>query len=314
MREQPSMACFGPDTEWPYLFFRLSEDHAGLAAWLLDVPCPVIGLIEAGQTCPALEQACDVLVTSEGEAEVITANIEAAPIAAMTLVQQLRLSEQLPAAQALTAESLAYATVQKGPEFSAWLTGFSSPEKVGIATPLKISKLENGGLELTFSNPHQHNVITAELRDALCEALELARLDPEIKEVFLSAQGRSFSIGGDLYEFGRVSDPATAHWIRSIRLPARELVKLAKPLNVTVEGAAIGAGTEIAAFAGHLRASSKAWFQLPELKYGLIPGAGGTVSLTRKIGRHRTAYMALSMRKIRARQAYEWGLVDQLLE
>ena len=108
-------------------------------------------------------------------------------------------------------------------------------------------------------------------------------------------------------------DPATAHWIRSLRLPAWRCARLADRLHVHVQGAAIGAGVEIAAFAGHVTATSDAWFQLPELKYGLIPGAGGTASLPRRIGRQRTAYMALSMKRIDAQTALAWGLVDELL-
>jgi enoyl-CoA hydratase/carnithine racemase len=61
-------------------------------------------------------------------------------------------------------------------------------------------------------------------------------------------------------------------------------------------------------------ATADAWFQLPELKYGLIPGAGGTVSLPRRIGRQRTAYMALSMRRVPASTALRWGLVDAIEE
>ena len=53
-------------------------------------------------------------------------------------------------------------------------------------------------------------------------------------------------------------------------------------------------------------------FQLPEITMGLIPGAGGTVSITRRIGRQRTAYMALSARRINAQTALAWGLVDAL--
>ena len=263
---------------------------------------------------PELEQACDVLVATQEEADLITANIMAAPIAALVLVQQLRLSEKLDVPQALTAESLAYATVQKGPEFFRWLQGYAAQETGSADVPLLLHKSAGGTLELTFNAPARHNAIDAAMRDALCEALELAKLDPDVAAVHLAASGRSFSVGGDLNEFGHVADPATAHWIRSVRLPARQLAQLGKPLHVRMEGAAIGAGVEIAAFGDHVCATSKAWFQLPELKYGLIPGAGGTVSLTRRIGRHKTAYMALSMKKIKARQAYDWGLVDELLE
>ena len=111
-----------------------------------------------------------------------------------------------------------------------------------------------------------------------------------------------------------MSDPATAHWVRSLRLPAWWLARLQDKLDIHVNGAAIGAGVEIAAFAKRVTTSKDAWFQLPELKYGLIPGAGGTASLPSRIGRQRTAYMALSMDKIRANTALDWGLIDAIID
>lgn len=95
-----------------------------------------------------------------------------------------------------------------------------------------------------------------------------------------------------------------------MRLPAHRAARLGDRLSVRIDGAAIGAGIELAAFAHHVTASPRSWFQLPELDYGLIPGAGGTVSITRRIGRQRTAYLVLSGRRLSATQALEWGLID----
>ena len=63
-----------------------------------------------------------------------------------------------------------------------------------------------------------------------------------------------------------------------------------------------------------LTASPEAWFQLPELAMGILPGAGGCVSLTRRIGRQRTALMILSGKRLNARQALAWGLVDAVMD
>ena len=81
-----------------------------------------------------------------------------------------------------------------------------------------------------------------------------------------------------------------------------------------VHGACVGAGFEIAAFATRFTASRRAWFQLPELAMGLLPGAGGCVSLTRRIGRQRTAELVFSGKRLSARKALEWGLIDALLD
>jgi enoyl-CoA hydratase/carnithine racemase len=77
-------------------------------------------------------------------------------------------------------------------------------------------------------------------------------------------------------------------------------------------GACVGAGVELAAFAGHVKATPDAFFQLPEVSMGLIPGAGGTVSITRRIGRQRTAWMALTGGRVDAATALEWGLIDDI--
>ena len=79
-----------------------------------------------------------------------------------------------------------------------------------------------------------------------------------------------------------------------------------------VHGACIGAGVELPAFTAHVRARPDAFFQLPEVAFGLVPGAGGTVSLPRRIGRQRTAWLALTGERLDAETARSWGLVDEI--
>jgi enoyl-CoA hydratase/carnithine racemase len=74
----------------------------------------------------------------------------------------------------------------------------------------------------------------------------------------------------------------------------------------------MGAGAELPAFAGRVVAHPATRFALPELSLGLVPGAGGTVSLPRRIGRHRTALLGLTGTPINATTAFEWGLVDAI--
>jgi enoyl-CoA hydratase/carnithine racemase len=148
------------------------------------------------------------------------------------------------------------------------------------------------------------------MRDALTEAFQLVRLDPDITSVEVSANGPCFSAGGDLSEFGTVTDPMTAHEIRLRRMPARFLAAIADRCHVRVHGACVGAGIELPAFAGRISAAPDTFFQLPEVGMGLIPGAGGCVSIPRRIGRQRTAYMALTGRRIEASLALAWGLID----
>jgi enoyl-CoA hydratase/carnithine racemase len=149
------------------------------------------------------------------------------------------------------------------------------------------------------------------MRDALIEALDLAIFDTSVSRVELHGAGPSFCSGGDLDEFGTTPDPATAHLIRMERSVALRLHQLRDRLVARVHGACIGAGTEFAAFCGTVVAAEDAYLQLPEVAMGLVPGAGGTVSVCRRIGRWRTAYLALTGCRIDVERALAWNLVDR---
>ena len=273
-------------------------------------PCPVIGI---GTSADALASICDVLVSTRQEAGRLAQRIAAHPQAATVLVQVLRVTESLPVEQALIVESLAYATLQGGPEHQAWLAQYRPPPKrqadSGRAVELQ---RDDSTLNVTLNRPNAHNAMTVEMRDALTEALELALTDPEVGHIELRGRGRCFSTGGDLVEFGSLPDAATGHVVRSLALPGRLLARCASRATAYVHGACIGSGVEFPAFADHVVAAPGTHFQLPELALGLIPGAGGCVSIARRIGRQRTAWLVLSGRRLRVRDALEWGLVDAI--
>ena len=302
---QPPPEAFGPDSNTPALCIEATAITPRHARWRHALPCPVIAI---GPATAAQSRGYDVIIANSAALSPVLAGISHAPIAAMVLVQLLRTAHKLSLADALTMESFAYATLQQGPEFRRWQA--QAPLLPPLTPPEPPLHGEYAGetLALTLADPASDNAIGTRMRDALCEAFDLALATGA--PVHLSAQGRSFSQGGSVAEFGQVADPATAHWLRSLRLPATRLARLAPRLSVHVQGAAIGAGAEIAAFGSRVTASPRAWFQLPELRYGLIPGAGGTASITARIGRHRTAWMALTMARVPSRTALAWGLVD----
>jgi enoyl-CoA hydratase/carnithine racemase len=167
-------------------------------------------------------------------------------------------------------------------------------------------------LRVTLDRPERRNAWSAAMRDAFVEALALAVADASIREIVIDGAGPAFCSGGDLEEFGTRPDPATAHAVRTTRSAARMLAACSERVRAELHGACVGAGVELAAFAAHVVAREGAFFQLPELSMGLIPGAGGTVSLPRRIGRQRTAWLALSGARLEAATALDWGLVDEL--
>ena len=83
-------------------------------------------------------------------------------------------------------------------------------------------------------------------------------------------------------------------------------------MTAQVHGHCVGAGAELAAFCHRVIADPGTLFRLPEVSMGLVPGQGGTVSIPRRIGAQRSAWLALTGRPIDASTALEWGLVDQL--
>lgn len=220
-----------------------------------------------------------------------------------------------PAFGGLITESLAYSTLQSGAEFARWLTE-RGPASLPVIPDPVVAHRDGDALQVTFNRPQRHNAFTTDARAALLEALEVARLDPSIAEMVLTGNGRSFCSGGDLAEFGTFVDPASAHLARTRYSPALVLDeitgRLGKACRAEVHGQVLGSGLEMAAFCGLVVCHPDAVLGLPELALGLIPGAGGTVSITRRIGRWRMAYLVLSGETIDAHTALDWGLVDAI--
>ncbi|MGZ6017197.1 MAG: enoyl-CoA hydratase/isomerase family protein [Phenylobacterium sp.] len=239
----------------------------------------------------------------------------ARPIAAAVLVQVLRMSLVLPFEDALVAESLAYSTLLAGAEFAAWRTATpvrAKPQGPPADMPwLRLARTE-AGLMVTLARSEARNAVNARLRDELVEALDFALIDPEAGPVILAGEGPAFSAGGDLNEFGQARDLALAHAVRVQQSPARMVRRLGGRMTVRLHGPCIGAGIEIPAAAARVVATPDAWFRLPEVSMGLIPGAGGTATIPRRIGRERTCFMALSGKAIDAATALAWGLVDEV--
>jgi hypothetical protein len=276
---------------------------------LILPPFPVIALGDPGS---AIARQADAVIEAPVTLERVVEQICASPNAASVAVQALRLIETLPVEQALAAESMAFGLLQGGGEHAAWLAK-RAPAPAAAEGMLHIERLANA-LHLRMDRPDADNAIDRGLRDALRAAFEIAALDSEIEQVTLRSSGRTFSLGADLAEFGTTSDPVMAHAIRMSTLPAHAIARCASRLEVHVQGACVCSGLEMIAFARRITASPRSWFHLPELAMGLMPGAGGSFSISRRIGRRRTALLILSGQRISAQTALAWGLVDALVD
>jgi hypothetical protein len=234
------------------------------------------------------------------------------PQASLVLGQVLRASEGLPVGAALDVESFAYSMLLGGTEFRRWLDGRGDRARPTLAAEPVLARRDGDRLLVTLNRPERRNAYGRQLRDALTEALRVAALDRSVSRVVLDGAGPSFCSGGDLAEFGTAPDVVTAHFVRTLAGAAGLVSELRERIEVQVHGSCVGAGVELPAFAGTVTAAAGTTFRLPEVGMGLIPGAGGTVSIPRRIGRWRTFYLALAGQPLDLDTALAWGLVDSV--
>lgn len=244
-----------------------------------------------------------------GALDAIAATVSAAPLASITLATLLGVTSRTHVEDGLVAESMAYSMLLSGPEFLAWRNNTPRRQPPADDVPVLLDR-DDDVLSVILNRPERHNAFSAALRDGLVEAMELVATDPTIRQAVVTGNGPSFCSGGDLDEFGTTPSVSAAHLVRLRQSAGHAVHRVADRTRVIVHGACIGAGIEVPAFAGLVEARENARFLLPELAMGLVPGAGGTVSITRRIGRWRTAYLALLGLPIDVETALSWGLVD----
>ncbi|MEM7218464.1 MAG: enoyl-CoA hydratase/isomerase family protein [Pseudomonadota bacterium] len=288
------------------------DEHASGLALARQPACVVAGVGRAADDEARIPDWVDVCVEDDAALATLAAAVAASPEAAAVAVRLIRHNATSSVANGLFAESLAYSTLQHGATFERWLRGREPAAPPASTDPQVIVARRAETLGLTLNRPARRNAYCGAMRDELHAALELVLLDGSIERVELRGDGAAFCSGGDLDEFGVARDAAAAHALRMTRSVAHVMHELRDRVYPLLHGACIGAGIELTAFASHLRAREDAFFQLPEVGFGLVPGAGGTVSVTRRIGRLRTNWLALTGERIDAATALRWGLVDEI--
>jgi enoyl-CoA hydratase/carnithine racemase len=276
---------------------RVADAPAGDTEALLDAPVVTIAV---GDDAPA----CDLFAPDEDAAHEWESLLRRAPRAACVAALLVRRESS-----SLVAESLAYSLLQSGPEFAAWLERRGPAPGVPDPDDTRVHVSADGGT-VTLARPRRANALDVRMRDALCDALDA--LSQHDGPITVQAEGRSFCTGGDLDEFGTAPPPVDAHLVRLARSPALRFQRLAPRMTVHLRGQALGSGIELAAFASRVVAAPDARIGLPELDIGLVPGAGGTVSIVRRIGRRRFFELLVRGQTIDAPTALDWGLVDDI--
>jgi 3-hydroxyacyl-CoA dehydrogenase len=154
------------------------------------------------------------------------------------------------------------------------------------------------------------NALSQALRAELLQAFERAEADPEVRAVVVHGHGMPFSAGADISEFGSPQAFASP----SLSDVLVRLEQMSKPLIAAISGVALGGGLELALACGYRIGEPNARFGLPEIKLGLIPGAGGTQRLPRLVGAAPALEMIASGQPVNAWRALEQGLLDRLAD
>ena len=152
------------------------------------------------------------------------------------------------------------------------------------------------------------NALSAAVRGGILECIKGAIADPEIKAIVLTCAGRTFIAGADITEFGKPPKPPGLHEVLT------EMENSPKPIVAAIHGTALGGGLEVA-LACHFRVATKdAKLGLPEVKLGLLPGAGGTQRLPRAVGPELAVKMIVGGDPISAAEALKNGLIEEIVE
>jgi len=164
---------------------------------------------------------------------------------------------------------------------------------------------------ITLNRPHVLNALNQVLMEELATAMEAMDRDDGIRCLVVTGNERAFAAGADVREF---ADATTADMVRGYRFQQWERIRrISKPVIAAVSGFALGGGCELAMSCDMIIASETARFGQPEIRLGLMPGAGGTQRLTRAIGKSRAMEVVLTGRNFTAQDALAWGLVSRVM-
>jgi len=171
-----------------------------------------------------------------------------------------------------------------------------------------ISTRKHGDVLIVLSNNPPVNALSTPVRQGLVDAIAEAEGDESVKAVVIACEGQTFFAGADITEFGK---PPQNPWLPQV---VDTIENCSKPVVAAIHGTALGGGLEVA-LACHYRVADKsAKLGTPEVKLGLLPGAGGTQRLPRVAGVRKALEMTATGNPIGAQQAFDCGLVDRIVE
>ncbi|MBC7372106.1 MAG: enoyl-CoA hydratase/isomerase family protein [Bdellovibrionaceae bacterium] len=176
-------------------------------------------------------------------------------------------------------------------------------------------------LWLTLNNPDQSNAITSEMIESLCKVLKHADFDPDVRVIILTGEGKNFCAGGDVRAmsektgmFAGDANELRMRYMAGIQQIPKTIEDLSTPLIAMVNGAAIGAGCDLAMMCDLRVGTPSTKFGETFTKIGLIPGDGGTFFLQRVIGYAKAIEMTLTADIYEGHEAKDFGLMNILTD
>jgi len=176
---------------------------------------------------------------------------------------------------------------------------------------ITVKKEKNVGV-ITLNRPDAMNALSTELVMEIGKALDKMEDDDKIGAIILTGGDRVFAAGADIKEMQEKTFPET-YLEDFITKGWEHITKIRKPIIAAVSGFALGGGCEVALMCDIIIADETAQFGQPEIKLGIIPGAGGTQRLTRVIGKYKAMEMILTGRFMGAEEAYNVGLISSIV-
>ncbi|HYC12858.1 MAG TPA: enoyl-CoA hydratase-related protein [Stellaceae bacterium] len=164
---------------------------------------------------------------------------------------------------------------------------------------------------LRLNRPEQLNALNAALRKLLAERFAELAADETVRAIVLTGNEKAFAAGADLKEMVKLS--SVDHLLRRSHTLWRSISQCPKPIIAAINGYAFGGGMELAMHCDIIVAGESAQLGQPEVRVGLMPGAGGTQRLTRAAGKFKAMKMVLTGRPVSAREASEMGLVSEVV-
>src|SRR5205814_2910608 len=171
-----------------------------------------------------------------------------------------------------------------------------------------ISTRKHGDVLIVLSNNPPVNALSTAVRQGLVDAIAEAEADESVRAIVIACEGQTFFAGADITEFGK---PPQQPWLPAV---VDTIENCSKPVVAAIHGTALGGGLEVALACHYRVADRSARLGTPEVKLGLLPGAGGTQRLPRVSGVKKALEMTATGNPIGAKEGFDCGLVDRLVE